>query len=72
MWFLPCFIILKNLFLLFKLKFLQDDNKTEIELTVANDKDKNEKDSKKTKKEVKEKDSNKKKYDKKSGNNLYL
>lgn len=47
---------------------MQDDNKIEVEATNSNDKDKYEKDTKKIKKETKEKESNKKKYDKKSGN----
>lgn len=47
---------------------MQDDNKIEVEATNANDKDKYEKDTKKIKKDTKEKESNKKKYDKKSGN----
>lgn len=47
---------------------MQDVNKVEVEVTNANDKDKYEKGTKKIKKETKEKESNKKKYDKKSGN----
>lgn len=47
---------------------MQDDNKIEVEATNANDKNKYEKDTKKIKKETKDKESNKKKYDKKSGN----
>lgn len=47
---------------------MQDDNKIEVEAKIINDKNKYERDSKKIKKETKEKESNKKKYDKKSGN----
>lgn len=39
----------------------------EVETTIANDKEKYERNSKKMKKDSKEKESNKKKYDKKSG-----
>ena len=46
---------------------MQDDNKIEVEATITNDKDKYERDTKKIKKDTKEKESNKKKYDKKSG-----
>jgi len=44
----------------------------DAETSISNDKDKYEKDDKKVKKESKEKETNKKKYDKKLGNYLYV
>lgn len=52
--------------------YLQDDSKMDAETTINNDKDKYEKDDKKVKKESKEKETNKKKYDKKLGNYLFV